>query len=128
MLRSVSTSLSWLYVFIAAPSPVQVLRLVVYSDNLTVTWDPPVMPNGVVSYNITLSGINLVDSSPIDITSNTATITDTMYTVAHSSIPYSNYTAVVVAFASAGASAERTVTEQTSEAGKDQYLYTHCRL
>ena len=96
------------------------LTLTITDNQLMVTWMVPSMPNGPgsISYNITLSGINLVDSSPIDITSNTATVTDTMYTVDHTSIPYSNYTTVVVAFTSTGASPERIVTEQFPEAGE----------
>ena len=99
------------------PSAVRELALNVTDNQLIITWETPSIPNGVVSYNLTLSGINLVDMSPITITPNALTVTDTMYTVDHSSIPYSNYTAVVVAFTSAGASPERTVTEQTPEAG-----------
>ena len=106
----------------------QGLTLVVNDNNLTVTWIPPSETNGVVSYNVTLSGINLVDMSPITITPNTATVTDTMYTANHSSTPYSNYTAVVVAFTSAGASPESTVTEQTSEAGLQLCLSYICML
>ena len=79
------------------------------------------MPNGVVSYTVTLSGINLVNNSTIDITSNTATLMETMYTIEHSSVPYSDYTAVVVAMTSAGPGPESTLTVQTSEAGM---LYT----
>ncbi len=75
-------------------------------------------PNGVVSYSVTLSGVNLVDSMEIVIDPNSAIVMDTSYTVAHSSIPYSDYTAIVFASTSAGDSTMETVTKQTPEEGK----------
>ena len=105
--------------FHSVPGAVQGLNLAVNDDNLTVTWTAPTVLNGDVSYNVTLSGINLVDNSPINIISYISTVTDTIYTVAHSSLPYSNYTAVVVAFTGAGASEQRAVSVQTAEEGKN---------
>ena len=97
------------------------LSLSITDDQLIVTWLAPLMPNGpgTINYNVTLSGINLVDNSPINITSYISTVTDTMHTVSHSSLPYSNYTAVVVAFTGAGASEQRAVSVQTAEEGKN---------
>ncbi len=74
-------------------------------------------PNGVVSYNVTLSGVNLANNQPIDMASISAIVDETSYTVAHSSIPYSIYTAIVFASTSAGDSTMETVTEQTPEDG-----------
>ncbi|XP_064396510.1 phosphatidylinositol phosphatase PTPRQ-like isoform X2 [Halichondria panicea] len=99
-----------------APTPVQRLALVVNDTHLIVTWIAPMSPNGVIiGYNVTLSGINLVNSMEIGIDPNSVIVTDTSYTVAHTSIPYSDYTAVVFASTSAGDSTEETVTEQTLE-------------
>ena len=108
-------------ILLLEPSAVTELSLNVTDDQLIVTWLAPMMPNGPgpISYNVTLSGINLVDNSSITITSDVITITETMYTVAHSSLPYSIYTAAVVAFTGAGASEQRAVSEQTPEEGKN---------
>ena len=76
------------------------------------------MPNGAVSYNVTLSGINLFNNNSITISPDAATVLETMYSVPHSVVPYSSYTAVVVAYTGAGASEQRTVTKQVAQAGK----------
>ena len=77
------------------------------------------MPNGpeTVSYSVSVSGINLVDNQMIAITSSAVNVTETMHTI--DILPYSNYTAEVVAFTSAGFSPSRTATIQTPEAGED---------
>ena len=76
------------------------------------------MPNGVIiGYNVTLSGINLANSTEIGIDPSSAIVTDTNYTVAHTSIPYSDYTAVVFASTIAGDSTNETSTIQTPEEG-----------
>ena len=94
------------------------LSLNVSASHLTVTWDVPMMPNGIVSYNVMLSGVNLVNNMPIDINNNLMNVTETMYTVAHSPQPYSTYTAEVAAFTSAGFGPVTTVTEQTPVDGE----------
>ena len=104
--------------FHSAPGAVQGLNLAVNDNDLTVTWTAPTVLNGDVSYNVTLSGINLVNDNLIVITPDPVTVTDTMYTVAHSSLPYSNYTAVVVAFTGAGPGPEEEITIQTAEEGQ----------
>ncbi len=101
----------------SAPTPVLALGLIVAASEIAVSWNPPLLPNGVVSYNVTLSGINLANNEAITISENSAIVDETSYTVAHSSIPYSNYTAIVFASTSAGDSGGETVTEQTPEEG-----------
>ena len=83
------------------------------------------MPNGPgpISYNITLSGINLVDNSPIIITPDAATVLETMYSVPHSVVPHSRYTAVVVAFTGAGPGPEEEITMQTAEEGQLHFMH-----
>ncbi len=105
------------YCHTSVPTPVQELSLVVNGTHLTVSWDPPLLPNGVVSYNVTLSGVNLANNEAITISANSAIVDETSYTVAHSSISYSNYTAIVFASTSAGDSTMETVTKQTPEDG-----------
>ena len=75
-------------------------------------------PNGVIiGYNVTLSGVNLANSDVINISENSEIVTDTSYTVAHTSIPYSDYTAVVFASTIAGDSTVETSIIQTPEEG-----------
>ncbi len=103
----------------SAPSAVVGLALDVTGSQLIVSWDTPSTPNGVITgYNVTLSGVNLVNSMEIEIDPNSAIVDETSYTVDHSSIPYSNYTAVVSASTSAGDSGVEMVTIQTPEEGK----------
>ena len=81
-------------------------------------------PNGVIiGYNVTLSGVNLANSDVINISENSEIVTDTSYTVAHTSIPYSDYTAVVFASTIAGDSTDETVTVQTPEEGEWCHVY-----
>ncbi len=95
------------------------LALNVTGSQLIVSWDTPSTPNGVITgYNVTLSGVNLVNSMGIGIDPNSAIVMETSYTVAHSSIPYSDYTVVVFASTSAGPGPLTTVTEQTDEEGE----------
>ncbi len=109
----------------------QELELVVNNTHLIVTWMAPMMPNGVIiGYNVTLSGINLANSTEIGIDPSSAIVTDTSYTVAHTSIPYSDYTAVVFASTIAGDSTNETSTIQTPEEGTILYMIAkyliHC--
>ncbi len=93
------------------------LGLIVTASEITVSWDPPLLPNGVVSYSVTLSGVNLANNEAITISTNSAIVNETSYTVDHTSIPYSDYTAIVFASTSAGDSDVETVTVQTPEDG-----------
>ncbi len=104
----------------SAPSAVVGLALNVTGSQLIVNWNPPSTPNGVViNYNVTLSGINLANSKVIEIGPNSAMITmGTSYTMDHTSIPYSRYTAVVFASTSAGPGPTTTVIVQTPEEGE----------
>ena len=100
------------------PSAVVGLSLNVNASHLIVTWIVPMTPNGMVRYDVILSGVNLVNNMPIDISSSSMNVTETMYTVAHSSLPYSNYTAMVTAFTDGGFGPVSTVTEQTPVDGE----------
>ncbi len=98
------------------------LALNVTSDQLVVTWQPPSMPNGVVSYTVNISAINLANDQAISIDQSSAVVTETMYSVSHSSVPYSNYTVMVLALTIAGSSdTEEVVSIQTPEAGEHDY-------
>ena len=103
----------------SAPSAVVGLALSVTGSQLNITFDTPSTPNGVIiGYNVTLSGINLVNNEVIEISESSAVTNETSYTVAHTSIPYSNYTAVVFASTNVGPGPITTVTEQTPEEGE----------
>ena len=110
-------TLQTVFTYPTVPGPVEDLRLVINDSHLTVTWDVPLMPNGVISvYRVMLSGINLVDS--LEIVNSSMNVTQTMYTVAHSSQPYSTYTAEVAAFTSAGFGPVTMVSNQTLAEGE----------
>ena len=98
------------------PTAVQLLNITVNGSHVIVNWDAPTNPNGVVSYNVTVSGINLLDNSRV-LTSTTVTISETEYTIPHTSVPHSEYTAVVVPQTSAGGGPSETDIVQTPEAG-----------
>ena len=106
-------------IILSAPTSVQELTLNVSATEITVSWMVPMMPNGVIiGYNVTLSGINLVNNEVIEISGSSVVINETSYTVNHTSIPYSNYTAVVFASTNVGPGPITTVTEQTPEEGE----------
>ncbi len=103
-------------IILSAPTSVQELTLNVSATEITVTWMAPMMPNGVIiGYNVTLSGVNLVNSMEIGIDPSSAIVMVTSYTVPHTSIPYSDYTVVVFASTSVGPGPMTTVTERTNE-------------
>ena len=97
------------------PTAVQLLNITVNGTHVIVNWNAPTDPNGVVSYNVTVSGINLLDNSSV-LTSTTVTISETEYIIPHTSVPHSEYTAVVVPQTSAGVGPSETDTVQTSQA------------
>ena len=103
---------------VSEPSAVRELNLVVTASHLTVTWDPPLMPNGIVSYDVLLSGVNLANDMLIDISDSSVNVTQTMYSTPHSPLPYSNYTAVVTAFTSVGFGPEEVDSELTQAEGE----------
>ena len=108
-----------MFTYPTVPGLVEDLSLVISDSHLTVTWDVPLMPNGVISlYSVMLSGINLVNNDSLEIVNSSMNVTQTMYTVAHSSQPYSTYTAGVAAFTSAGFGPARMVSNQTLAEGE----------
>ena len=105
-----------LYTCSVVPTVVQLLNITVNDTHVIVTWDAPADPNGVVSYNVTVSGINLIDDASV-LNLTTVVLAETEYTIPHTSVPYSEYTAVVVPQTSAGSGPSQTDTVQTPEAG-----------
>lgn len=95
---------------------VQAPNIMVNDSHVTVTWEPPTNPNGVVNYSVTLMGINLLDNSSV-LDSTTVDITATTHIIEHISIPYSLYTAQVVPHTSAGNGPSNSATSTTPEAG-----------
>ena len=100
----------------AAPTIVQLLDITVNDTHVIVTWDAPADPNGAVSYNATVSGINLLNNASV-LNPTTVFLSETEYIVPHTSVPYSEYTAVVVPQTSAGSGPSQTDTVRTLEAG-----------
>ena len=105
------------YGMLAVPTTVQQLNITINSTHVIVTWNAPADPNGVVSYNVTVSGINLLNNASV-LASTTVFLAETEYIVPHTSVPYSEYTAVVVPQTSAGSGPSQTDTVRTLEAGE----------
>ena len=100
----------------AVPTAVQQLNIMVNDTHVIVTWDAPADPNGVVSYNVTVSGINLLNNASV-LTSTPVGLAETEYIVSHTSVPYSEYTAVVVPQTSAGSGPSEMLSTQTDQEG-----------
>ena len=126
MLHQYINPVNFVCIMSLAPSAVRNLSLSINGSQLTITWQAPSMPNGpeTINYSVSVSGINLVDNQMIAITSSAVNVAETMHTI--DTLPYSNYTAEVVAFTSAGSSPSRTATIQTPEAGED-LVHKACR-
>ena len=119
----------YVIIFSAVPTAVQQLNIMVNDTHVIVTWDAPTDPNGVVSYNVTVSGINLLNNASV-LASTTVILAETEYIDPHTSVPYSEYTAVVVPQTSAGSGPSQTDTVQTPEAGSItcSQIYNACTL
>ena len=107
------------------PTAVQQLNIMVNDTHVIVTWDAPTDPNGVVSYTVTVSGINLLDNASV-LASTTVIVTETEYTIPHTSVPYSEYTAVVVPQTSAGSGPSEMLSTQTVQEGDLLLTFNLC--
>jgi len=95
------------------------LSLNTTGGQLVVSWSPPAAPNGMVLYNVSVSAVNLVNNQPIVIPMSTAgNIDNTIYSVSHTALAYSNYTASVTGITTAGPGPVESVTVQTPQQGK----------
>ena len=121
-----------LFIFFTVPSPVQNMELVflepadfnrssrMYDLNVNISWQPPAYPNGVIlGYNYTLMETSNPNNMVVEYT------TTTLLSVEHGVIvsPFTNYTAMVVAFTSAGGGESVMDVALSPEACKFKYCY-----
>lgn len=80
-----------------------------------IAWLEPVMPNGIVSYNLSIVGVDIL-TSDIDF-SDSVLLSDTDYLFTEGIQPYSNYTVTVTAQTEAGAGDSVSIDFETPQAG-----------
>ena len=97
-----------------APSAVRNLTATCSAvPQLQLTWERPEAPNGAVSYNVSVTAVDLATGSP----TNTEMVhQDLNFTL--NAEPYTQYTASIVAETSAGQSKASMATCETAEGGR----------
>ena len=115
------------FIFITAPGPVQNLRVGytavltnfnrssrMYDLNVTISWEAPFDPRGVIqSYSYSLVETNPPNNVIIEDTNTSLLSAEQSVTVS----PFTNYTATVVAYTSAGMGESAVRVSQSPEAG-----------
>ena len=101
----------------AAPSAVLNVDLFESVGGLSVTWDEPEEPNGVLQYNVTLTQTNLANpDTPLDVLTNITM--ETNFSFSLSLPPYYEYNVTVTPFTGGGKGGMGFDTHQTNEAGE----------
>ena len=98
-----------------------------YTLDMTVTWEEPIYPNGVItSYEVTVAQTD--NSSVIVYTDDSLTVTSVTQSVMV--LPFTNYTVTVTASTSAGQGDPESVVELSPEAGKqtESNVYLCCNI
>ena len=83
--------------------------------HITITWEPPSQPNGIVNYTVLLWETDLVRNTTIDIASEE--VTDLLLVVPFATKPYREYVAMVTAQTGAGAGESAEDVLMTPEGG-----------
>ena len=87
-----------------------------YDLNVTISWEEPLEPGGdIVAYSYRLVETNTPDSVTIMEANATMTLSVTQPVTVS---PFTNYTATVVAYTSAGRGPDETITRLSPEAGE----------
>ena len=90
-----------------------------YTLDMTVTWERPTNPNGVItSYEVTVAQTD--NSSVIVYTDDSLTVTSVTQSVMV--LPFTSYTVTVTASTSAGQGDPESVVELSPEAGKQSNI------
>ena len=126
-----SVVLTILFIFFIVPGPVRNVELVfldtynfdsvsnMYNLNVNISWEAPSNPNGVIlGYNYSLMETSDLDNIIIEYTSTTLLSVEQSVMVA----PFTNYTATVVAFTSAGSGELVVQVVISPEAGKFMFV------
>ncbi len=106
------------------PSPVTNLMLMMTDSSLTVTWDPPSMPNGDLTYTATFSYTDLATGiNDTVLTMQTTEEDDRSVTYTSAPLePYARYDVVVIASTSVGNSDPATASVFTAQGGRYMYV------
>ena len=83
--------------------------------HITITWEPPSQPNGIVNYTVLLRETDLVRNTTVDIASEE--VTDLLLVVPFATKPYREYVAMVTAQTGAGAGESAEDMLMTPEGG-----------
>ena len=98
-----------------APTAVRNLNYTLGQSSVLITWDEPAMPNGIITYTISIIGEDLIDGT---IVMNSSTTVNSTELFVEAIQPYSTYTVVVTSRTGAGDGDPVNVSFQTPEAGK----------
>ena len=96
------------------PTSVRSLNYTLEPSSVLITWEVPAMPNGIITYAISIIGEDLIDGTIVLNTSTTVNSTELVVEVQ----PYSTYTVVVTSRTGAGDGDPVTISFETPEASK----------
>lgn len=98
------------------PSPVRNLTVSYNETHITVTWMEPDMPNGEISYNVSVFGMDLATNEVVfDEAIGSVTVTEIVFE--HDVEPYALYVIEVVSITGAGPGNTTTDGFETPEGG-----------
>ena len=90
-------------------------------SHIAVMWIEPEMPNGEISYNVSISGMDLATNETV-LDGMMGSLTATQVTFMHMVEPYALYTIECVPVTIAGSGRPTTVSFQTPEGGKNSHI------
>ena len=97
------------------PTSVRNLNYTLEPSSVLITWEEPAMPNGIITYAISIIGEDLIDGT---IVQNSSTTLNSTEFLVEDIQPYSNYTVVVTSRTGAGDGDPVTISFETPEASK----------
>ena len=102
--------------FVSAPSAAQNLNASFNTTHILISWSEPANPNGIVTYNISVTETDLLTTNTSTIVSE-AMVTELELAVSYVVKPYSEYTVSVTSQTGAGMGDTTTFSFQTDEEG-----------
>ena len=83
---------------------------------INITWDEPQTPNGIVSYEVSITGVDL--ATQLNVLSETAVTNETQYSVEAALEVYAQYVVMVTAMTGGGQGPTVVTNLTTPEGGK----------
>ena len=105
--------------FLFAAAPTEVRNLLATAPNFTlinITWDEPETPNGIVSYEVTVTGVDL--ATQLSVLNVTAATNETQYLLGTTVEVYAQYVVMVTAITGGGRGTPVETNFNTSEGGE----------